>query len=128
MKSGSRQMQRTSSGVRPGTNVRANPLPAVLLSRYLISSAVFLLQLLIVIAFLLWEVILPPQTSLLSIPYRMLLQRLIPDANPNATLHPYIASGFLFVSVTTLALVFASGMYAEKIAYANKYVRALSSN
>ncbi|KAF8963538.1 hypothetical protein BDZ97DRAFT_1732007 [Flammula alnicola] len=94
----------------------------------------FLLQLLIVIAFLLGEVILPPQTSLLSIPYRMALQRILPniyEANPKTTLHPYIASGLLFVSVTTLVLVFASGMYAEKIAYANKYVphanRALRS-
>ncbi|KAF8740043.1 hypothetical protein AX14_008955 [Amanita brunnescens Koide BX004] len=44
---------------------------------------------------------------------------------------PYIASGFLFVAITTLVLFFASGMYTEKIAYANKYVphanRALRS-
>ncbi len=55
----------------------------------------------------------------------MLLERVFPEvyeANPNVTLHPYIGSGLLFVSVTTLVLVFASGMYAEKIAYANKYV------
>ncbi|KAF9474847.1 hypothetical protein BDN70DRAFT_884406 [Pholiota conissans] len=91
----------------------------------------FLFQLLLVIAFLLLEVILPPQTSILSIPYRIVLQRVLPGSDSKATLHPYIASGLLFVSVTTLALVFASGMYAEKIAYANKYVphanRALRS-
>lgn len=88
-------------------------------------DTVFLFQLLVVIAFLLYEVILPPETSLLSLPYRMFLERLFPEvyeANPNVTLHPYIGSGLLFVSVTTLVLVFASGMYAEKIAYANKYV------
>jgi len=37
-------------------------------------------------------------------------------------LHPYFASGLLFVSVTTLVLFFASGMYSEKVAYANQYV------
>lgn len=36
--------------------------------------------------------------------------------------HPYFASGLLFVLVTALLLFFASGMYAEKIAYANRYV------
>ncbi|KAI3603114.1 hypothetical protein WG66_014978 [Moniliophthora roreri] len=94
----------------------------------------FLLQLLLVIAFLLWEVLMPPQSSLLAIPYNMLLQRLLPDVyRPETpmTLHPYFTSGLLFVSVTTLVLFFASGLYSEKIAYANKYVphanRALRS-
>ncbi|KAG6908658.1 hypothetical protein DXG01_003752 [Tephrocybe rancida] len=45
--------------------------------------------------------------------------------------HPYFSTGLLFVSVTTLILFFASGMYGEKISYANKYVphanRALRS-
>ncbi|KDR74831.1 hypothetical protein GALMADRAFT_211755 [Galerina marginata CBS 339.88] len=84
--------------------------------------------------FLLCEVILPPQISLLSIPYKMALQRLLPDIytpDTQVMLHPYFASGLLFVSVTTLVLFFASGMYSEKIAYANKYVphanRALRS-
>ena len=80
---------------------------------------VFLFQLLLVIAFLLCEVILPPQISILSIPYKMFLQRILPEVyhdDTQVTLHPYIASGLLFVSVTTLALVFASGMYSEKIA------------
>jgi hypothetical protein len=87
------------------------------------NSTVFLFQLLVVIAFLLSEVLLPPQSSLLAIPYKLLLQRFLPDVyTPDAqvTLHPYFASGLLFVSVTTLVLFFASGMYSEKIAYANK--------
>ncbi|KAF9267566.1 hypothetical protein L218DRAFT_895027 [Marasmius fiardii PR-910] len=94
----------------------------------------FLLQLLIIIAFLLWEVLMPPQSSILAIPYNALLQRCLPDFyRPDrlVTLHPYFTSGLLFVSVTTLVLFFASGMYSEKIAYANKYVphanRALRS-
>lgn len=79
----------------------------------------------LIIAFLLTEVLLPPQTSILSIPYKMALERLLPDIyTPDVpvTLHPYFASGLLLVSVTTLVLFFASGMYSEKIAYANKYV------
>ncbi|KAF8062482.1 hypothetical protein FPV67DRAFT_1703309 [Lyophyllum atratum] len=94
----------------------------------------FLVQLLLVIAFLLSEVLLPPQSSLLAIPYAMVLQRLLPEiytSDVQVTVHPYFASGLLFVSVTTLVLFFASGMYSEKIAYANKYVphanRALRS-
>lgn len=86
-------------------------------------ATVFLFQLLVVIAFLLAEVLLPPQNSLLAIPYRMLLHYLLPDlyqADTDVMLHPYFASGMLFVSVTTLVLFFASGMYSEKIAYANK--------
>lgn len=86
-------------------------------------SAVFLIQLLIIIVFLLCEVLMPPGNSLLAIPYGVLLQRLFPEVYPDTTditLHPYVASGLLFVSVTTLVLFFASGMYSEKIAYANK--------
>jgi len=91
----------------------------------------FLLQLLLVIAFLLSEVLLSPSISLLAIPYKFILQRLFPPSESEITLHPYVASGLLFVSVTTLVLFFASGMYSEKIGYANKYVphanRALRS-
>ncbi|KAE9406569.1 hypothetical protein BT96DRAFT_963460 [Gymnopus androsaceus JB14] len=86
----------------------------------------FLFQLLTVITFLLYEVLAPPEASLLSIPYTWLLQRLLPELYPQelgiATIHPYLTTGLLFVSVTTLVLFFASGMYSEKIAYANKYV------
>ena len=88
-----------------------------------ISFAVFLLHLLVAIAFLLSEVLLPPSSSLLAIPYKFVLQRLLPDiytSETEITLHPYVASGLLFVNVTTLVLFFASGMYSEKIAYANK--------
>ena len=88
-----------------------------------IPFVVFLLQLLVVIAFLLSEVLLPPSSSLLAIPYKFILQRLLPDiytSETEITLHPYVASGLLFVNVTTLVLFFASGMYSEKIAYANK--------
>jgi len=84
---------------------------------------VFLAQLLLVIGFLLSEVLL--QTSFLAIPYKFILQRALPEIYTDESkvdLHPYFASGLLFVSVTTLVLFFASGMYSEKIAYANQYV------
>jgi hypothetical protein len=88
---------------------------------------VFLLHLFLVIAFLLSEVLL--QTSLLDMPYTYLLRHSLPDVygtvisvNP----HPYFASGLLFVAITTLLLFFASGMYSEKIAYANRYEALLS--
>ncbi|KAK7042201.1 sporulation-specific protein spo7 [Favolaschia claudopus] len=94
----------------------------------------FLFQLLLVIAFLLVEVLLPPDISLIAIPCKLVLQRLLPDIYTEETevyIHPYFSTGLLFVSVTTLALFFASGTYADKIAYANKYVphanRALRS-
>ncbi|KAJ3882212.1 hypothetical protein F5051DRAFT_394832 [Lentinula edodes] len=120
----------------------------------------FLVQLFTVITFLLYEVLVSPEASLLAIPYTWLLQRLglFPldlsnsqrdphssigleilaekldwnldswnrlDEEPfprKATIHPYLTTGLLFVGVTTLVLFFASGMYSEKIAYANKYV------
>ncbi|KAF7330087.1 hypothetical protein MKEN_00273100 [Mycena kentingensis (nom. inval.)] len=85
----------------------------------------FLLQLLAVIAFLLVEVLLPPHISLIAIPCKLVLQRILPDMytpETEVTVHPYISTGLLFVSVTTLALFFASGTYTDKIAYANKYV------
>jgi len=83
----------------------------------------FLAQLLIAIAFLLSEVLL--QTSFLAITYKLVLQQVLPEiysADTEVQFHPYFASGLLFVSVTTLVLFFASGMYSEKIAYANQYV------
>ncbi|TRM66981.1 hypothetical protein BD626DRAFT_396361 [Schizophyllum amplum] len=87
----------------------------------------FLVQLLLIIALLLSEVLfMSPNTSLLSIPYKFTLRKLLPeiygkDRDMSLIIHPFFASGMLFVSVTTLVLFFASGMYAEKIAYANKY-------
>ncbi|KAJ3483397.1 hypothetical protein NLJ89_g12067 [Agrocybe chaxingu] len=83
----------------------------------------FLFQLLFVIAFLLCEVILPPHISILAIPYKFVLQRILPavyTAEVDVYVHPYLSTGLLFVSVTTLLLFFASGMYSEKIGYANK--------
>ena len=67
----------------------------------------------------------PPEDSLLVIPYKVFLQRVLPHVctpETQVALPPYIASGLLFVAITTLALFFASGMYTEKIAYANQYV------
>ncbi|KAL1939547.1 hypothetical protein VTO73DRAFT_9858 [Trametes versicolor] len=83
----------------------------------------FLVQLLLIIAFLLCEVLL--QTNLLGVPYTWLLRRALPDLYAQTAVvrvHPYFASGLLFVAVTTLVLFFATGLYSEKIGYANKYV------
>ncbi|KAI1790032.1 hypothetical protein LXA43DRAFT_1095753 [Ganoderma leucocontextum] len=83
----------------------------------------FLLQLLLIIGFLLSEVLL--QTNWLGVPYNWVLHQVLPEIYPDnadVRVHPYFASGLLFVSVTTLVLFFASGMYSEKIGYANKYV------
>ncbi|GJE93645.1 hypothetical protein PsYK624_098050 [Phanerochaete sordida] len=83
----------------------------------------FLVQLLLIIAFLLSEVLL--QTNLLSVPYTWVLRRILPDIYGPAAgvrLPRYLTLGLLCVSVTTLALFFLSGMYSEKIGYANKYV------
>ncbi|KAF8655731.1 hypothetical protein AX16_002968 [Volvariella volvacea WC 439] len=82
----------------------------------------FLAQLLVTITFLLAEVLLPPRLSILSRGYTWALRHTLYPPDVQATVHPYFASGLLFVSVTTLVLFFASGMYSEKIAYANKYV------
>jgi hypothetical protein len=75
------------------------------------------------IVFLLCEARL--HTSFLSIPYQYLLRHAFPNAygpDVEVRLHPYVASGLLFVSVTTLLLFFATGLYSEKIGYANRYV------
>ncbi|KAF9812687.1 hypothetical protein IEO21_06074 [Rhodonia placenta] len=92
----------------------------------------FLAQLLAIIAFLLCEVLL--QTDFLAVPLALALRTLAPARYPPGapvSVHPYIASGLLFVAVTTLVLFFATGMYTEKIGYANRYVphanRALRS-
>jgi len=67
--------------------------------------------------------LLPPQISILAIPCKFVLTRALPDTytpDVDVNVHPYFSTGLLFVSVTTLVLFFASGMYSEKIAYANK--------
>ncbi|KAG6335717.1 hypothetical protein ID866_3375 [Astraeus odoratus] len=86
-------------------------------------GAVFLINLVLAIVFLLSEVLL--QTAFLDIPYTYVLRSICPDVYGNVEsvkLHPYIPSGLLFVAVTALLLFFASGMYSEKISYANRYV------
>lgn len=88
-------------------------------------SQVILAQLILVICFLLSEVLL--QTSFLIIPYKLVLCYVFPEVYPStadvdAQLHPYFTSGLLFVAVTTLVLFFATGVYAEKIGYANRCV------
>ena len=45
-----------------------------------------------------------------------------PEEIAEVHVHPYFTLGLLSVSVTTLVLFFASGMYSEKIAYANRSV------
>ncbi|KAI0285375.1 hypothetical protein BGY98DRAFT_945579 [Russula aff. rugulosa BPL654] len=105
---------------------------ALILNRRKSRYQIFLVQLIFAIVFLLCEVLL--HTSFLSIPYQYLLRSAFPNAygpDVEVRLHPYVASGLLFVSVTTLLLFFATGLYSEKIGYANRYVphanRALRS-
>jgi Spo7-like protein len=89
----------------------------------IISCPVFLVQLIFAIVFLLGEALL--HTSFLSIPYQYLLRHAFPNTygpDVEVRLHPYVASGLLFVSVTTLLLFFATGLYSEKIGYANRCV------
>ncbi|KAI0926610.1 hypothetical protein AcV7_005502 [Taiwanofungus camphoratus] len=96
---------------------------AALLNRRKHRYQLFLAQLLLTIIFLLSEAFL--QTNFLSIPYKIVLQKALPDVYQDDTLvqvPPYFASGLLFVAVTTLVLFFASGMYSEKVGYANRYV------
>lgn len=86
---------------------------------------VFLAHLVLVICFLLAEVLL--QTSFLIIPYKLILCYAFPEVYPSTAdvdvqLHPYFASVLLFVAVTTLVLFFATGVYSEKIGYANRCV------
>lgn len=87
--------------------------------------AVFLFQLLALISFLICEVFL--QLNLLDLPLRFVLRRTIPtpyspEEMAEVHVHRYFTLGLLSVSVTTLVLFFASGMYSEKIAYANRSV------
>lgn len=86
---------------------------------------VFLFQLLALISFLVCEVFL--QLNLLDIPFHFVLRRTFPvlyspEEMTEVHIHPYFTLGLLSVSVTTLVLFFASGMYSERIAYANRSV------
>ena len=83
----------------------------------------FLVQLAVVILFLMMEVLL--ETRFFDMPLNYALHLSFPEAlsdNERLELHPYVAKGLLFVSITTLLLFFASGLYEEKIAYANRCV------
>ncbi|KAI0294919.1 hypothetical protein BC826DRAFT_1009363 [Russula brevipes] len=96
---------------------------ALILNRRKSRYQFFLVQLIFAIIFLLCEVLL--DTSFLSVPYQYLLRRALPSVygpDVDVRLHSYVASGLLFVSVTTLLLFFATGLYSEKIGYANRYV------
>jgi Spo7-like protein len=96
-------------------------LPFSELFLHITSRLVFLVQLIFAIIFLLCEVLL--HTPFLSVPYQYLLRRAFPNiygSDVEVRLHPYVASGLLFVSVTTLLLFFATGLYSEKIGYANR--------
>ena len=67
------------------------------------------------------------QLNLLDIPFHFLLTRTSPtlyspEEMTDVHVHRYFTLGLLSVSVTTLLLFFASGMYYEKIAYANRSV------
>ena len=78
-----------------------------------------MIQLLLIIIFLLSEVFL--QTRLLSIPYKTVLKKVLPNGyRSNVRLHPYLTKGMLLVAFTTLVLFFASGLYSEKIGYADR--------
>lgn len=84
-------------------------------------AVVFLVQLLAAICFLLSETFL--QTSFMALSYKFLLRKSLPHAyseDYDVQLHPYFTKGLLLVAVTTLILFFASGLYEEKIGYANR--------
>ncbi len=63
------------------------------------------------------------QTSFMALSYKFVLRKSLPHAYSedfDVQLHPYFAKGLLLVAVTTLILFFASGLYEEKIGYANR--------
>ncbi|KAF9648205.1 hypothetical protein BDM02DRAFT_3115661 [Thelephora ganbajun] len=98
---------------------------ASLLKRRKRRYQLFLFQLLALISFLTCEVFL--QLNLLDIPFHFVLRRTFPtiyspEEIADFHVHPYFTLGLLSVSVTTLVLFFASGMYSEKVAYANRSV------
>jgi len=70
-------------------------------------------------------------TSLVTWPVNWALQKLPADHHPHIIVSPYVAQSVFLVALTTLVLFYASGLYAEKISYANRYVphanRALRS-
>ncbi|EJT98376.1 hypothetical protein DACRYDRAFT_118662 [Dacryopinax primogenitus] len=89
----------------------------------------FLLVLLIYISLLTSDVLF--NTFFTSYPINFALKAEHPLWEPIWIPHPYVTPGLLLIACTTLVLFFASGTYAEKIGYANRYVpsanRALRS-
>lgn len=91
------------------------------LARKLTSSTVFLFQLLAVITLLAAEVFLQIQLIPLLLKFVILKSLHVDHSEYFASeVHQYIETGLLLVAITTLVLFFASGLYEEKIAYANR--------
>lgn len=100
---------------------RTSPPQAVYVRPLTLPCSVFLTQLLLIILFLLSEVFL--QTKFLEAPCQWFLRLLVPERywkDDDWDVHQYLAVGLLCVAVTTLGLFFVSGMYSEKIGYANR--------
>lgn len=95
-----------SSPARVTTHLTRNPF------------TVFLLNLIVVIIVLTADVLL--STGFFAWPLKSLLHQLSIESRPDVVFHPYLAPGALLVAITTLVLFYASGMYAEKIGYANR--------
>lgn len=96
---------------------------ASILKRRKYRYQLFLIQHLLLTAFLALEVFL--NTRFLDVPVNVVLKLIFPEDfgdGRTVDLHPYIAKTLLLVTITTLALFFLSGLYEEKIAYANRYV------
>lgn len=110
----SRRKHRYQREFTLSARLRARPLTQEI-------SIVFLTQLLLFILFLLSEVFL--QTEFLETPCQYMLRLVVPERyrkDAEWNVHQYLAVGLLCVSVTTLGLFFMSGMYSEKIGYANR--------
>ena len=74
----------------------------------------------IVIIFLLSDFLF--DTAFLVLPFNGLFRLAFAQDHENVLAPPYVTAGLLFVAVMTLVLFFASGMYSEKIGYANRSV------
>ncbi|KIY69902.1 hypothetical protein CYLTODRAFT_392824 [Cylindrobasidium torrendii FP15055 ss-10] len=83
---------------------------------------VFFISLLVTTFIMLVEVLLPRESSILLLPYRLALLHFLPSADPPQALPPLLPTSMLFVCMVTLMLFFASRLYADKIQYANRYV------
>ena len=59
-------------------------------------------------------------TSLVTLPINWVLQGLLVDHDPHIVMSPYVTQSAFLIALTTLVLFYASGLYAEKISYANR--------